>query len=300
MIRNHQFDKVELVQIVRPADSYAALEELTGHAETGAAATRAFRIAPWRCAPGDIGFGSAKTYDLEVWLPSQERYREISSCSNFEAFQARRMQARWRNPDDRQARAGAHAQRLGPRGRAHAGGGAGELPERGRLGERAAGAAALHGRPHAPHALDQRTTRGRLMTARTEKNMPELSRSLQPRHITMISIGGMIGAGLFVGSSASHRRDRASDRHQLPDHRHAGAAGHAHARGDGRDACRRCARSPSSRARGSVTGPASSPAGCTGTSGSSWCRSRRSPAPTSCTAGSACRRGCSGSCSWPS
>jgi len=97
MIRNHQFDKVELVQIVRPDASYAALEELTGHAET---VLRQLQI-PYRtmalCA-GDIGFGSAKTYDLEAWLPSQERYREISSCSNFEAFQARRMQARWRNP----------------------------------------------------------------------------------------------------------------------------------------------------------------------------------------------------------
>ena len=98
MIRNHQFDKVELVQIVRPADSYAALEELTVHAE---AVLRRLEI-PYRivalCA-GDVGFASAKTYDLEVWLPSQQRYREISSCSNCEAFQARRMQARWRNPE---------------------------------------------------------------------------------------------------------------------------------------------------------------------------------------------------------
>ncbi|HET9330788.1 MAG TPA: serine--tRNA ligase [Steroidobacteraceae bacterium] len=98
MIRNHQFDKVELVQIVRPADSYAALEELTTHAET---VLQRLEI-PYRtvalCA-GDIGFASAKTYDLEAWLPSQQRYREISSCSNFESFQARRMQARWRNPD---------------------------------------------------------------------------------------------------------------------------------------------------------------------------------------------------------
>jgi len=97
MIRNHQFDKVELVQIVRPADSYAALEELTGHAEV---VLQRLGI-PYRtmvlCA-GDTGFGSAKTYDLEAWLPSQERYREISSCSNFEGFQARRLQARWRNP----------------------------------------------------------------------------------------------------------------------------------------------------------------------------------------------------------
>jgi seryl-tRNA synthetase len=95
MIRNHQFDKVELVQIVRPDDSYAALEQLTAHAET---VLQRLSI-PYRtvalCA-GDVGFASAKTYDLEAWLPSQQRYREISSCSNFEAFQARRMQARWR------------------------------------------------------------------------------------------------------------------------------------------------------------------------------------------------------------
>ena len=100
MIRNHQFDKVELVQIVRPQDSYAALEELTGHAES---VLQRLEI-PYRtvllCA-GDTGFGAAKTYDLEAWLPSQQRYREISSCSNFEAFQARRLQARWRNPQDK-------------------------------------------------------------------------------------------------------------------------------------------------------------------------------------------------------
>jgi seryl-tRNA synthetase len=97
MIRNHQFDKVELVQVVRPADSYAALEELTAHAET---VLQRLAIPHRRVAlcAGDVGFGSAKTYDLEAWLPSQQRYREISSCSNYEAFQARRMQARWRNP----------------------------------------------------------------------------------------------------------------------------------------------------------------------------------------------------------
>ncbi len=98
MIRQHQFDKVELVQIVRPQDSYAALEELTGHAEQ---VLRRLEL-PYRavalCA-GDIGANSARTYDLEVWLPSQQKYREISSCSNFEAFQARRMLARWRNPE---------------------------------------------------------------------------------------------------------------------------------------------------------------------------------------------------------
>ena len=98
MIRQHQFDKVELVQIVRPESSYAALEDLTGHAE---AVLQALEL-PYRvltlCA-GDTGPSSAKTYDLEVWLPSQNRYREISSCSNCESFQARRLQARWRNPD---------------------------------------------------------------------------------------------------------------------------------------------------------------------------------------------------------
>jgi len=97
MIRQHQFEKVELVHIVRPEDSYAALEELTGHAE---AVLKALEL-PYRvialCA-GDTGFSAAKTYDLEVWLPSQQRYREISSCSNCESFQARRLQARWRNP----------------------------------------------------------------------------------------------------------------------------------------------------------------------------------------------------------
>lgn len=98
MIRQHQFEKVELVQIVRPEDSYAALEELTHHAET---VLQRLEL-PYRVVAlctGDIGFSSAKTYDLEVWLPGQQKYREISSCSNFEDFQARRLQARWRNPD---------------------------------------------------------------------------------------------------------------------------------------------------------------------------------------------------------
>jgi len=97
MIRQHQFEKVELVQVVRPEDSYAALETLTGHAES---ILQRLEL-PYRVVAlcsGDIGFSSAKTYDLEVWLPGQQKFREISSCSNFEAFQARRMQARWRNP----------------------------------------------------------------------------------------------------------------------------------------------------------------------------------------------------------
>lgn len=95
IIRQHQFEKVELVQIVHPNDSYEALETLTAHAE---AVLQALQL-PYRVvalAAGDLGFGSAKTYDLEVWLPGQSAYREISSCSNFEDFQARRMQARFR------------------------------------------------------------------------------------------------------------------------------------------------------------------------------------------------------------
>ena len=98
LIRQHQFEKVELVQIVRPQDSYAALEELTAHAEKVLQSLELpYRVVAL-CA-GDVGFQSAKTYDLEVWLPGQNRYREISSCSNCESFQARRMQARWRNPE---------------------------------------------------------------------------------------------------------------------------------------------------------------------------------------------------------
>ena len=98
MIRQHQFDKVELVHFVRPEDSHQAHEDLTGHAE---AILQKLGL-PYRVVNlcgGDLGFSAAKTYDLEVWLPGQEQYREISSCSNFLDFQARRMQARWRNPD---------------------------------------------------------------------------------------------------------------------------------------------------------------------------------------------------------
>ncbi len=98
MIRQHQFEKVELVHLVVPADSYDALEELTANAETILQ-----RLGlPYRVVTlcsGDVGFACAKTYDLEVWLPGQSKYREISSCSNCTDFQARRMQARWRNPE---------------------------------------------------------------------------------------------------------------------------------------------------------------------------------------------------------
>ncbi|MDD4977033.1 MAG: serine--tRNA ligase [Gallionella sp.] len=96
MIRQHQFDKVELVQMVHPETSFAALEELLGHAETILKKLGLhYRVV--KLCSGDIGFSSSTTYDIEVWLPAQDTYREISSCSNFEAFQARRMQARFRN-----------------------------------------------------------------------------------------------------------------------------------------------------------------------------------------------------------
>lgn len=98
MIRQHQFEKVEMVQMVKPETSYEALEELTGHAEN---ILKKLEL-PYRVVTlcgGDLGFSAAKTYDIEVWLPGQDKYREISSCSNFEDFQARRMKARWRNPE---------------------------------------------------------------------------------------------------------------------------------------------------------------------------------------------------------
>ncbi|EAZ98754.1 serine--tRNA ligase [Marinobacter sp. ELB17] len=98
LIRQHQFDKVELVQVVRPEDSDAALDALTGHAEK----VLQLLELPYRIMAlcgGDMGFSAARTYDLEVWLPGQQKFREISSCSNTRDFQARRMQARWRNPE---------------------------------------------------------------------------------------------------------------------------------------------------------------------------------------------------------
>ena len=98
LIRQHQFEKVEMVQLVRPEDSMQTLETLTGHAE---AILQKLGL-PYRvivlCA-GDTGFSSTKTYDIEVWLPGQQKYREISSCSSFGDFQARRMMARYRNPE---------------------------------------------------------------------------------------------------------------------------------------------------------------------------------------------------------
>ncbi|MEO1925397.1 MAG: serine--tRNA ligase, partial [Gammaproteobacteria bacterium] len=98
MIRQHQFEKVEMVQMVKPETSYEVLEELLVHAENILQKLELpYRVV--NLCGGDLGFSSAKTYDIEVWLPGQNKYREVSSCSNFEAFQARRMKARWRNPE---------------------------------------------------------------------------------------------------------------------------------------------------------------------------------------------------------
>ncbi len=144
MIRQHQFDKVELVQVTHPARSYELLEELTGHAET---ILKRLEL-PYRVVTlctGDMGFSAAKTYDIEVWLPGQNAYREISSCSNFEAFQARRMQARFRNEKGKPEPV--HTlERVRPGGRADADRCHGELSERGRQHYRPGGLACLYGR----------------------------------------------------------------------------------------------------------------------------------------------------------
>jgi seryl-tRNA synthetase len=102
LIRQHQFEKVELVQISKPTDSYDVLEELTAHAE-GILKLLELPYRKVTLCTGDLGFSSAKTYDLEVWLPGQSAYREISSCSCFEGFQARRMQLRWKNSDTKES-----------------------------------------------------------------------------------------------------------------------------------------------------------------------------------------------------
>jgi seryl-tRNA synthetase len=141
IIRQHQFEKVELVQITRPDDSLAALDQLTGHAET---ILKRLEI-PYRTVilcTGDMGFSAAKTHDIEAWLPGQGAYREISSCSVCTDFQARRMKARWRKTGTR-----THPERLRPGRRQNPDRRDGKLPAAGRLHPRAGSPAALHGRP---------------------------------------------------------------------------------------------------------------------------------------------------------
>ena len=140
IIRQHQFQKVELVKFTRPEQSYDELERLTADAED---ILRRLGL-PYRTVvlcTGDMGFSSAKTYDIEVWLPGQNGYKEISSCSNFEAFQARRAGIRYR--DRQEVRVRPHAERQRPGGRPHLGGDRRELPAEGRQRGRAGGAAAL-------------------------------------------------------------------------------------------------------------------------------------------------------------
>ena len=142
LIRQHQFDKVELMSFTTPEQSYDELERLTGNAEN----VLQLLELPYRTmllCTGDMGFASAKTYDIEVWLPSQQTYREISSCSNTEAFQARRANIRLPARRHRQGRARPHAERLGPRRRPDDDRDRRELPAGGRLGDDPRRAAAL-------------------------------------------------------------------------------------------------------------------------------------------------------------
>ena len=151
MIRQHQFDKVEMVQIVHPTKATKHWKKWTRHAE---AVLQKLEL-PYRVmslCTGDMGFGAAKTYDLEVWLPGQNNYREISSISNCEAFQARRLQARFKNAQGKNELV-PHPQRLGPGRGPHAGGGAGELSARRRQRDDSGGAASLYGRNVCAHAV---------------------------------------------------------------------------------------------------------------------------------------------------
>ena len=134
LIRQHQFDKVELVKLTTPEQSYDELEALTANAEE---VLKRLEL-PYRTmllCTGDMGFASAKTYDIEVWLPSQKTYREISSCSNTEAFQARRANIKFRAGGNRKGGVRAHAQRIGPGGRPDAGRDSRELSAEGRFGD---------------------------------------------------------------------------------------------------------------------------------------------------------------------
>ena len=145
LIRQHQFDKVELVKFTTPEQSYDELERLTGNAED---VLQRLEL-PYRTVllcTGDMGFASAKTYDIEVWLPSQKTYREISSCSNTEAFQARRANIKFRPGGTGKAEFVAHAERLRPRRRPHADRDPRELPAEGRLDRDPRRAAPVHGR----------------------------------------------------------------------------------------------------------------------------------------------------------
>jgi seryl-tRNA synthetase len=143
MIRQHQFDKVELVRFVHPDSSYDELEKLLGHAESILQKLGLHYRVVTLCA-GDLGFSSAKTYDIEVWLPGQDKYREISSCSNFEDFQARRARHPLQTGRFQEEPSGAYPEWLGPGRRPDHGCHSGELPARGRVRHRARSLASVH------------------------------------------------------------------------------------------------------------------------------------------------------------
>ena len=151
LIRQHQFDKVELVKFTTPEQSYDELETLTRGRRRGAEAPRAAVPDVLLCT-GDMGFASAKTYDIEVWLPGQKTYREISSCSNFEAFQARRANIKFRAGGTGKAEFVHTLNGIGPGGRPHADRDSRELPAEGRIGRHSPSPAPVHGRLRADRA----------------------------------------------------------------------------------------------------------------------------------------------------
>ena len=200
LIRQHQFDKVEMVSIVTPETSDAEHERMTACAEDMLTAL-GLPFRRMKLCTGDMGFSAARTYDLEVWLPGQDRYREISSCSTCTDFQARRMNARYR-PERREKHAlRPHAQRLRPRGRPHAGRGDRELSAGGRRRRRARSAAAVSGRPQpagAARLMRILLTNDDGYYAPGLKVLEELARAILRRHLGRRPARGAIGRGPFA------------------------------------------------------------------------------------------------------
>ena len=187
MIRQHQFTKVELVSITTPEQSKDEHERMLSCAEEVLRRLDLHYRVVTLCT-GDMGFASQKTYDIEVWLPGQGMYREISSCSVCGEFQARRMNARYRSKEGRQVRARAHAQRLGRGGRPRAHRGDGDLPAAGRLDRGAGCAAALHGW--------REENRGTRMTSAATKPMRILVTNDDGIHAEGLDVCAEIGRAL--------------------------------------------------------------------------------------------------------
>ena len=201
LIRQHQFDKVELVKFTRPDQSFDELESLTANAEKILQALGLAYRTVLLCT-GDMGFASAKTYDIEVWLPSQQTYREISSCSNCEAFQARRAEIRVRLDGAKKAVYAHTLERIRPRRRAHAHRDRGELPAGRRLGDRARGAAPLHGRPRADRAACRPPLAGRAQGSRVASAFVPAAQTTSRRSLRAGTSGTLRGAGRRRGSAA--------------------------------------------------------------------------------------------------